>query len=69
MISLAGRDIAPLVARQAAMLDALWPLLRPGGRLLYATCSLLPAENAEQVSRMVTGSSTSAGSGSGCSSG
>ncbi len=30
---------------QGAILDALWPLLRPGGRLLYATCSVLPAEN------------------------
>jgi 16S rRNA (cytosine967-C5)-methyltransferase len=38
-------DIAALAARQQAMLAALWPLLRPGGRLLYATCSLLRDEN------------------------
>lgn len=38
-------DIAALVERQRAMLVALWPLLRPGGRLLYASCSLLRAEN------------------------
>lgn len=42
-------DVGELAARQAAMLDALWPLLASGGRLLYVTCSLLPAENAQQV--------------------
>src|SRR5690554_7874385 len=31
------------------MLDNLWPLLRPGGTLLYATCSVLPEENSEQI--------------------
>ncbi len=46
-------DVARLVARQAAILDALWPLLLPGGRLLYVTCSLLPAENAQQVDGFV----------------
>ncbi len=38
-------DLPLLAARQSAILDALWPLLREGGRLLYATCSILPAEN------------------------
>jgi 16S rRNA (cytosine967-C5)-methyltransferase len=42
-------DIENLAGRQAALLDALWPLLRPGGRLLYVTCSLLSCENAAQV--------------------
>lgn len=42
-------DIAPLAARQRQLLDALWPTLAPGGLLLYATCSILPAENAEVV--------------------
>lgn len=41
-------DIAVLAGQQLAMLVALWPLLRPGGRLLYATCSVLRQEN-EQV--------------------
>ncbi|MBS1220666.1 MAG: rsmB [Proteobacteria bacterium] len=41
-------DIAALADRQQAMLAALWSLLRPGGRLLYATCSVLRQEN-EQV--------------------
>ena len=34
---------------QAEILDAVWPLLRPGGRLLYATCSVLPAENENTI--------------------
>jgi len=38
-------DIAPMARRQAALLRALWPLLRPGGQLLYATCSILHEEN------------------------
>ncbi len=42
-------DIAPLVAAQSRILDALWPLLKRGGRLVYATCSILAAENARQV--------------------
>ena len=40
-----GADIAALAAAQAGMLRGLWPLLAPGGRLVYATCSLLRAEN------------------------
>lgn len=42
-------DVAQLVAVQRAMLEALWPLLKPGGRLLYVTCSVFRAEGAEQV--------------------
>ena len=38
-------DIAELARLQAALLDALWPLLKPGGRLMYVTCSVLAAEN------------------------
>lgn len=38
-------DIAALNAQQQRLLAALWPLLAPGGRLVYATCSLLRAEN------------------------
>jgi 16S rRNA (cytosine967-C5)-methyltransferase len=42
-------DIPAVVAVQAHLLDALWPLLKPGGRLLYATCSVLRDENERQV--------------------
>ncbi len=42
-------DIPKLVETQAAILRALWPLLAPGGMLLYATCSVLPEENHLQV--------------------
>lgn len=42
-------DIIAFAARQRRLLDAAWPLLSPGGRLLYATCSVLRAENAAVV--------------------
>ena len=42
-------DIAALRDTQAQLLDALWPLLARGGALVYATCSILQAENAAQV--------------------
>ncbi len=41
-------DIAALAEQQRVILASLWPLLRPNGRLLYATCSVLREEN-EQV--------------------
>ena len=42
-------DIGRAAAAQRAMLRALWPLLAPGGRLLYATCTMLREENQEQI--------------------
>lgn len=42
-------DVQLLVRQQRRLLDALWPLLNPGGTLLYATCSLFHEENADQV--------------------
>lgn len=47
-------DIPALCATQARMLDAIWSLLAPGGRLLYATCSLLAEENHEQIAAFLT---------------
>jgi 16S rRNA (cytosine967-C5)-methyltransferase len=38
-------DIAAFAATQRALLEAAWPLLAPGGRLVYSTCSILQAEN------------------------
>lgn len=43
-------DIAALLPIQAGLLNQLWTTLKPGGRLLYATCSVLPQENTEQIS-------------------
>ena len=38
-------DIAAMGAQQRRILAALWPLLAPGGRLVYITCSVLRSEN------------------------
>lgn len=42
-------DIASFAAAQSRILDALWQVVRPGGKLLYVTCSVFPAENGEQI--------------------
>ena len=42
-------DITSLVGTQRQFLHALWPLLARGGKLLYATCSILPDENQMQI--------------------
>lgn len=42
-------DIAPLVQLQGELLDALWPTLEVGGILVYATCSVLPEENSDNL--------------------
>ena len=42
-------DIAALAATQDRLLDALWPLLKPGGRLLYSTCSVFRAEGQARI--------------------
>ena len=42
-------DIRHFAHTQAAMLDTLWSLLKPGGKLLYATCSVFPEENSAQI--------------------
>ncbi len=42
-------DIAALAHLQGELLDALWPTLEVGGVLLYATCSVMPAENSDSI--------------------
>ena len=42
-------DIGQLGAIQARLLNALWPMLKPGGRLLYCTCSVFRAEGENQI--------------------
>nr|WP_256371821.1 RsmB/NOP family class I SAM-dependent RNA methyltransferase [Rubellimicrobium sp. CFH 75288] len=44
-----GAEIPGLIEAQARLLDHAADLVRPGGRLVFATCSLLPAEGEEQV--------------------
>jgi 16S rRNA (cytosine967-C5)-methyltransferase len=48
-------DIPALAARQRALLASAWKMLAPGGRLLYASCSALRAENAAVVDAFVSG--------------
>ncbi|MDK1290264.1 16S rRNA (cytosine(967)-C(5))-methyltransferase RsmB [Pseudoalteromonas umbrosa] len=47
-------DIDELAALQAKILDNIWPLLKPGGTLVYATCSVLPEENHQQISAFLS---------------
>ncbi len=44
-----AEDIKPLQVLQKNILNAVWPLLAPGGIMLYATCSILKQENEEQI--------------------
>ena len=46
-------DIGVNARLQLDLLSALWPLLAPGGRLLYVTCSVLSAENDEVITRFL----------------
>jgi 16S rRNA (cytosine967-C5)-methyltransferase len=46
-------DIAALVVQQERLLEAAWRMLRPGGMLLYSTCSIMPEENDGQIGRFL----------------
>jgi 16S rRNA (cytosine967-C5)-methyltransferase len=48
-------DIAALAAGQLRLLTALWPLLAPGGRLLYAVCSILRSESETVLEQFLAG--------------
>jgi 16S rRNA (cytosine967-C5)-methyltransferase len=47
-------DVLQTAKLQSRLLQALWPLLAPGGVLLYATCSVLKAENEAQIAAFLT---------------
>ena len=47
-------DIGALGKTQALLLNNLWTQLKPGGIMLYMTCSILPRENEQQIKRFVT---------------
>lgn len=44
-----NHDIEELAELQQQILDHCWKWLKPGGTLLYATCSILPQENCDQI--------------------
>jgi 16S rRNA (cytosine967-C5)-methyltransferase len=46
-------DLAGFAAQQLAILQALWPTLKVGGRLLYATCSVFKQENEEVIAKFL----------------
>lgn len=46
-------DIAELAKLQGELLDVLWPTLKKGGLLLYATCSILPTENSDTIEQFL----------------
>jgi 16S rRNA (cytosine967-C5)-methyltransferase len=48
-------DLATLATLQERILNSLWPLLSPGGRLLYVTCSVLSEENEAVIRRFLAG--------------
>ena len=52
---LTPKDLAELTALQAEILDSAQRLVKPGGRLVYATCSLLREEDEAQVERFLAG--------------
>ncbi|VUZ24970.1 Ribosomal RNA small subunit methyltransferase B [uncultured Comamonas sp.] len=52
------RDIAQLAAIQARLLDVLWPLLKPGGRMVYCTCSVFHEEGQGQIQAFVARNKT-----------
>jgi 16S rRNA (cytosine967-C5)-methyltransferase len=46
-------DIMPIIAQQRKILDAVWRLLKPGGRMLYSTCSIFKDENEVQIAKFL----------------
>ena len=57
-MALKSEDLADLHARQLAILQSAMRLTAPGGRLIYATCSLEPEENATVVDEALSNDSS-----------
>ena len=51
-------DVAQLAEQQKRLLTALWPLLKPGGRFVYCTCSVFHAEGEAQIAAFLAHNST-----------
>lgn len=49
-----AKDVAGLVEQQKRLLKALWPLLKPGGRFLYSSCSIFKDENENQLKHFIS---------------
>lgn len=49
-----GSEFGDLIELQSKMLDHMWSLLKPGGRLVFCTCSLLPDEGEVQIEEALT---------------
>jgi 16S rRNA (cytosine967-C5)-methyltransferase len=47
------KDIEQLADVQLGLLNTLWSILKPGGRLVYATCSIMPQENAAVIETFI----------------
>jgi 16S rRNA (cytosine967-C5)-methyltransferase len=47
-------DIKKLADQQLNLLTSLWPTLKPGGLLVYVTCSILPEENDQVIEKFIT---------------
>ena len=58
-------DIAQAAAKQRMLLEALWPLLAPGGRLLYVTCTMVHEENRDQIRNFTGATPTARSNGAG----
>ena len=47
------KDLGQIIETQSSILENLWTMLKPGGKLLYATCSILKEENENQINRFL----------------
>ena len=52
-VSRTPKDVQAIVTLQENLLKSLWPLLSPAGIMVYATCSILPEENEQQIANFL----------------